>query len=396
MHDKGNTEMKAKVVGRDPRSDLALLKVEAKGPLPFVEWADSTKARTGDWVLAVGNPFGLSSSVTAGIISTIARNISAQMRNNGGNPADIVNGYIQTDAAINLGNSGGPLFDMTGKVVGVNTAILSPSGTNIGIGFAIPSEVARPVIEQLKQYGKTRRGWLGVRVQAVTEDLAEALGLDKARGALVGSVTETGPAAKAGMKPRDVIIEFNGVPIDDSRSFPSIVGATEIGKEVPVIVMRDGKNMTLKVVVGQYEAAEEAGLIPSQRIEIEAKKNTKEILGLTLRELTTQDRATIQLPAEVKGVLIMKVDPYSEAYQTKGIRAGDIIVDVDGKTVTKAEEVLSMIDELRAKKKKNAILQIRRGENVLYIALNLEDDKKKKDPEEKAPREPVDPKAKKK
>lgn len=379
LHNKEKTELKAKVVGRDPRSDLALLKVEATGPLPFVEWADSTKARTGDWVIAVGNPFGLSSSVTTGIISTITRNISAQMRSGGGGGgADIVDGYIQTDAAINLGNSGGPLFDLAGKVVGVNTAILSPSGTNIGIGFAIPAEVVKPVIDQLKQYGRTRRGWLGVRVQVVTDEIAEALAMGKARGALVGSLTENGPAAKAGLKARDVIIEFNGVAVDDSRSFPRIVGGTPIGKEVPLVVMRDGKSVTLKVTVGEYEAAEEAGLIPSQRVEQEAKKNTKEILGMTLRELTPQDRTSMQIPADLKGVLIMKVDPYSEAYQAKGLRNDDVIVDVGGHPVSKSDEVIALIEDARKKKKKHEIFQIRRGENVLYIALNVEEEKKKK------------------
>jgi serine protease Do len=381
LHDKDKTEFKAKVVGRDPRSDLALLKVESKTPLPFVEWGDSTKARTGDWVLAVGNPFGLASSVTAGIISTIARNISAQMRGNGGgggtSGADIIDSYIQTDAAINLGNSGGPLFDMNGKIVGVNTAILSPSGTNIGIGFAIPSEVAKHVIEQLKSFGKTRRGWLGVRVQVVTDEIAEALGLPKARGALVGSVTDNGPAAKGGIKPRDVITQFNGTDVKDSGSFPIIVGGTEIGKDVPVIVIRDGKNVTLTIKVGEYEAAEEAGLIPSQRIEQETKKNAKEILGLTLRELTPQDRSTLQVPNDVKAVLIAKVDPYSEAYQTKGLRNNDLIVDVGGKPVTKAEEVIALIEAARKAKKKHEIFQIRRGENVLFIALNVEEEKEK-------------------
>jgi len=379
LHDKDKTELKAKVIGRDPRSDLALIKVEAKGPLPYVEWADSTKSRTGDWVVAIGNPFGLSSSVTAGIISTIARNISPQMRNgNGSNApaADIIDSYIQTDAAINLGNSGGPLFNMHGQVVGVNTAILSPSGTNIGIGFAIPAEIAKAVIAQLKEFGRTRRGWLGVRVQVVTDEIAEALGMQKAKGALVGSVTDNGPAAAAGIKPRDVIIQFNGTDVDDSRSFPKLVGATEIGKEVPIVVMRDGKSVNLKVKIGEYEEAEEAGLIPSQRVEIEAKKNTKDILGMSLREITTQDRASMQLPAEVKGVLIMKVDPYSEAYQEKGLRAGDIIVDVGNKPVTKPEEVIAAIDEARKAKKKHEIFQIRRGENVLYIALAVTEEKK--------------------
>ncbi len=374
LHDENKTELKAKVVGRDPRSDLALLKVDAKKDLPFVKWADSTKARTGDWVVAIGNPFGLSSSVTTGIISTIARNISAQMKNSPGG-ADIVDGYIQTDAAINMGNSGGPLFNMNGEVVGVNTAILSPSGTNIGIGFAIPSEVVKPIIEQLKTYGRTRRGWLGVRVQVVTDEIAEALGMEKAQGALVGSITENGPAAKAGLKPRDVIITFNGVPVPESRSFPRIVGETEIGKEVPVVIVRDGKKMTLQVKVGEYEAAEEAGLIPSQRVEQEAKKNTKDILGMSLRDLTPQDRASMQIPADLKGVLIMKIDPYSEAYQSKGLRNGDIIVDVGGTPVSKTEEVIALVEDAKKKKKKHEIFQIRRGENVLFIALNVEEPK---------------------
>lgn len=391
LHDKDKTELKAKIIGRDPRSDLALLKVESKDPLPHVQWADSTKARTGDWVIAVGNPFGLSSSVTAGIISTIARNISPQMRQGGagssGPGADIIDSYIQTDAAINLGNSGGPLFDMTGKVVGVNTAILSPSGTNIGIGFAIPSEMAKPIIDQLKEFGRTRRGWLGVRVQEVTNDISEALGLPKPKGALVGSVTDNGPAAQAGIKPLDVIVQFNGRDVDDSRTFPKVVGGTEIGKEVPLVVIRDKKNVTLKVKIGEYEEAEDAGLIPSQRVEIESKKAAKTIIGLSLRDLTPQDRAALQLPNEVKGVLIAKVDPYSDAYQNKGLRAGDVIIDVGSKPVTKPEEVIALVEDARKAGKKFEIFQIQRGENSLFLALSLNEEKAKDSDDKDEPKD---------
>lgn len=383
LNNHENKEMKAKVIGRDPRTDLALIKVESDKPLPYVKWGDSKTARVGDWIIAIGNPFGLSSSVTSGIISTIARDISPQAR--GGAPrADIIDGYIQTDASINLGNSGGPMFNTEGQVIGINTAILSPSGTNIGIGFAIPSEVAIPVIAQLKEFGRTRRGWLGVRVQVVTDEIAEALNLGKAQGALVGSVTEEGPAAKAGLKPRDIILSFNGKTIDESRSLPRVVGETEIGTQVPITVWRDGKKLNLKVKVGEFEAAEDAGLIPSQRVHEETLKKSKDILGMTMREIIPQDRAGNQVPKDAKGVLITQVDPYSEAYEKKGLRPGDIIVDVANKPVAKPEEVIALIEEAKKKGKKVEIFQIRHGDNVLFIALNIQEDDEEKTEEPKA------------
>lgn len=366
------TELKAKVIGRDPRSDLALLKVEAKKPLPFLQWGDSRKARVGDWLIAIGNPFGLGSTVTTGIVSTIARDIQTQGRN-GGPSADIIDGYIQTDASINVGNSGGPMINIEGKVIGINTAILSPSGTNIGIGFAIPSDVAMRVIDQLKEYGRTRRGWLGVRVQFVTDEIADALGIGKPRGALVGSVSKDGPAEKSGILPRDVILSFNNVEITDSRHLPRIVGDTPIGATAPVVVWREGKEVKLNVKLGEFEEAEDAGLIPSQRVSEESKRNSKDILGMSLREITPQDRAALKLSDTDTGVLIIDVDPFSEAHE-KGLKKGDIIVDIGGKAVNSTQEVSDQVEAAKKKKKKYEIFQFRRDENVLFLALKVEKD----------------------
>ena len=239
LHD--DTNLKAKIIGRDTKTDLALLKVEAKKPLPYVKWGDSEKARVGDWVLAIGNPFGLGGTVTAGIISARKRDINS-------GPYD---SYLQTDASINRGNSGGPMFNLDGEVIGINTAIFSPSGGSIGIGFAIPSAQARTVIDQLRKYGRTRRGWLGVRIQTVTDQIAESLAMGRARGALVAGVTDNGPADKAGIKSGDVIVAFDGQDIDEMRDLPRLVAETAIDKDVKVRVIRGGKPVELSVQVGE-------------------------------------------------------------------------------------------------------------------------------------------------
>ena len=235
------TSLKAKVIGHDDRSDVALLKVESDKPLPAVPFADSDTARVGDWVLAIGNPFGLGGSVTAGIVSARGRDIHQ-------GPYD---DFIQTDAAINKGNSGGPLFNMDGQVIGINTAIYSPSGGSIGIGFSIPANMAKQVVAQLRDYGRAKRGWLGVQIQQVTPDIADGLNLHPARGAMVASVTDNGPAAKAAIHGGDVILKFNNMDVKDMHSLPRVVSETPIGQNVPVVLWRDGKEVTVQASIAE-------------------------------------------------------------------------------------------------------------------------------------------------
>ncbi len=367
-------ELKAEIIGRDSRTDLVLLKVTFKEKLPYVQWGNSDHSRIGDWVIAIGNPFGLGSTVTSGIISSTGRDISLRARQS---VASYVEGYIQTDASINVGNSGGPMFNIKGEVIGINTAILSPSGGNVGIGFAIPANLAKPVIEQLKQYGRTRRGWLGVQIQKVDKEMAESFGLSKPEGALIGSVNKDGPAAKSGLKTGDIILSFNDVPVKESRSLPRIVGESPIGKKVPVIVWRrDGKSqkynkLTLQVVVGEFEKAEDKGLIPSTTPKPSDKE--KKALGFSLKTLTPGERSRLNLEKDVQGVLIADVEPYSEAFE-KGFRRGDILIEMDNKAVNKVEDVLSMVDMARKAKKRHVLILMRRGTDLLFLTLSLEDE----------------------
>jgi serine protease Do len=274
-----NTNLKAKLVGKDTKTDVALLKVETDKPLPAVKWGNSDKARVGDWIIAIGNPFGLGGTVTAGIISARARDINS-------GPYD---DYLQTDASINRGNSGGPMFNLDGEVIGINTAIFSPSGGSIGIGFAIPSSLAHNVVDQLRQFGVTKRGWLGVRIQTVTDDIAENLGLPKAKGALVAGVTEGGPAEKGGIQPGDVITAFDGKDVPDMKRLPRIVAETPIDKEATVDVWRKGKSTRLKVKVGELkeEEADDKSGTPAPEAQ---PRETATVLGLTLSALTDQLR----------------------------------------------------------------------------------------------------------
>ena len=364
LHD--DTNLKAKIVGRDPKTDLALLKVETKKPLPAVRWGDSDEAEVGDWIIAIGNPFGLGGTVTAGIISARARVIQA-------GPYD---DFIQTDAPINRGNSGGPMFNMQGQVVGINSAIFSPTGVNIGIGFAIPSSLAKPVVEQLKKFGQTRRGWLGIRIQEVTPEIAESLGMGRARGAMVASVVEGSPADKIKLEPGDVILRFGDEEIDKVRKLSRVVAETGVGNKVSLVIWRKGKKRTLKVEIGLMEEAEMAGAekIPSE--EGAASGETATALGLSLTSLNREIRRRFNLPREVKGVVIAGVDENSEAME-KGIRQGDVIVLVgqNHEQVNSPTDVLEKVEKARKSGQKFFLLQIARGgDQLLFITLRIEKD----------------------
>lgn len=350
------TEFKAKIIGRDPRTDIALLKVESDEPLPFVNFGDSDAALVGDWVLAIGNPLGQGFSVSSGIIS--ARNRTLQ-----GSYDD----FIQTDAAINRGNSGGPLFNMNGEVIGVNTAILSPNGGSIGIGFAMSSAVVDQVVAQLKDFGETRRGWLGVRIQNVDADMAEALGLEAAKGALITDVPE-GPAAKAGLRSGDVVVEYNGEPVDDTRELVRLVADTKVGKTVDIQVFRDGAMETLQVEIGLLEeptlaAAESSDGAPAAPAE-------ETVLGLSLMPITDEQRQAFGLPPEAEGLVVTGVAEGSDAFD-KGMREGDVITEVGQSAVTSAREMRERIKSAEEAGRNSILLQVRRDGAPRFVALNL-------------------------
>ncbi|MEQ9039376.1 MAG: DegQ family serine endoprotease [Silicimonas sp.] len=349
-------ELEAELVGTDPNTDLALLKVESDEPLKFVSWGDSETARVGDWVMAMGNPLGQGFSVSAGIVSARGRALSGQYDD-----------YIQTDAAINRGNSGGPLFNLNGEVIGVNTAILSPNGGSIGIGFAMSSRVAENVIKQLRDFGETRRGWLGVRIQDVTDDLAEGLGLSEVRGALVTDVPE-GPALEAGMEAGDVILSFDGVEVDDTRGLVRQVANTEVGKEVRVMVFRDGKTETLRITLGRREDAERP--IPASVNSTDPV--TSEVLGLTVSNMTDELREQLGLGEDADGLVVAEVAEDSEAYE-KGLRAGDIITEAGQEKVSSVADLEGRIDEAREAGRKSLLLLVRREGDPRFVALSLED-----------------------
>jgi serine protease Do len=349
-------KLSAKVVGTDPKTDIALLKVEPRKPLPFVRFGDSDTARVGDWVLAMGNPLGQGFSLSAGIVSARNRALSGTYDD-----------YIQTDAAINRGNSGGPLFNMAGDVVGVNTAILSPTGGSIGIGFSMASNVVKRVVDQLKEFGETRRGWLGVRIQDVTDDVAEAMGLEKVAGALVTDVPE-GPAAEAGMQAGDVILSFDGREVEDTRALVRQVGNTAVGKTVRVVVYRDGKTRTLKVTLGRREVAE--GAIPVAQPGAPEGPQEKIMMGLTMQPLDDELRAQLDLGADATGLVVTDVDELSEAYE-KGLRAGDVITEAGQRKVTSIPDLEARIAEAREAGRKSLLLLVRRAGEPRFVALNI-------------------------
>lgn len=359
-----DTRRKAEVLGRDSKTDLAVLQLKQEpgdGELLFVKFGDSDKSRVGDWVMAIGNPFGLGGSVTAGIISARSRNINA-------GPYD---DFIQTDASINRGNSGGPLFNMDGEVIGVNTAIFSPSGGSVGIGFSIASNLAKPVIEQLREYGKTRRGWLGVRIQPVTDEIAESLALDEPRGALVASVFEPGPAAEAGFEAGDVILKFDGKEVPIVRALPRIVAETDVGKAVTVEVWRKGKMVTLSVMIGELKEDEVAALAAGDTGG-ESPPVSVTALGMTLSTMNNDLREKFGIGGEVKGVVITDVDDESAAAE-KGIRAGDIIVEVAQEEVTSPNQVVDKVKQAKESNRKSVLLLVQRSDDLRFVALRLEE-----------------------
>lgn len=362
FHDDETIE--AKIIGRDEKTDLAVLQVNTDKKLTAVKFGDSAKMRVGDWIVAIGNPFGLGGTVTAGIISARQRDIQS-------GPYD---DYIQTDASINRGNSGGPMFDLNGRVIGINTAIFSPSGGSVGIGFAIPSALAKPVIDQIIKYGRTRRGWLGVRIQQVTDEIAESLGLDKARGALVASVTEDGPAEKAGIETGDIILKFNGKDVEEMRSLPRLVAETDINSKAKLTYWRDGKEKTTSVTVGELEKAEEDGLLESSP-KSEATGKEVEKLGLSVKSIAPEDRQNFAIPASVKGLLINRILPASEAAE-KGLMEGDVIVEVNQQKISAAQDLIDIIEKAEKAGRSSVLLLINSEGDVRFVALKLEEMKK--------------------
>jgi len=357
-----NTSLRAELLGTDPRTDLAVLRVRHSAPLPFVPWGNSDTAEVGDWVLAIGNPFGLGGTVTAGIVSARGRDIRQ-------GPFD---DFIQTDAAINRGNSGGPLFNLQGQVVGINTAIYSPSGGSIGIGFSIPSNLARGVAQQLAEGGRVRRGWLGVNIQQVTDEIAESLGLRGAvRGALVARAQEGAPAAIAGMRNGDVVLRFNNQEVRDMRSLPRIVAETPVGTRVPVVVWRDGQEQTLTVTLGELPPEQQLAAANPQAPGPQSGLPT-EIAGLGMRvaAITPELRERLRLRPDQRGVAVVDVAPNSAAAERE-LRPGDVILEVQQERVNTPQELNERVERLRRQGRGTALFLVESQNGQRFVPLRL-------------------------
>jgi serine protease Do len=365
------TEYKARIVGRDSAADLAVLKIDAPKPLPFVQFGDSTHTRVGDWVIAIGNPFALGGSVTAGIVSAIHRAIGA----NGA-----YDRYIQTDAAINSGNSGGPMFDMAGNVVGINTAIYSPSGGNVGIGFAIPAEEAKPVVDVLMKGGRVKRGYLGIQIQPITDDIASALGLPKNHGEIVARVEPGYPAAKAGLQQGDVVVKVNNVEVTPDNTLSYIVSNLPIGSRIPIEVIRHNQHLTLTAVIAERPpeaqlsnqlnggGGDEDDNSPAAQAQ---SKATTSALGLGLQAINPRIAQQLGIPATVKGLVIASVDSSSDA-ASNGLKRGDVILSINQTPVTTVAAAAGVIAQAQKEGRDTVLLLVQRGTQPgLYIGVKL-------------------------
>ena len=375
------TEYEATVVGRDALADIAVLKINPRGPLPFVRFGDSTRARVGDWVVAIGNPFGLGGTVTAGIISAVHRNINSGLYDR----------YIQTDASINSGNSGGPMFDIQGNVIGINTALISPTGGNVGIGFAIPAEQIAPVVEQLRRGQRVQRGYIGVGLQTIDESLASALNIERNRGELIRSVTPGGPADRAGIRQGDVVVSVAGQPVTPDATLAYLVSRQAIGARIPMEVIRNGQRSTVNVAVAARPSDEELNRINGIGNDNDGDSNdggdaggkpvdtqsagqraTQSALGLALEALTPALRQQLRISdANIRGLVVGTVDPNSDAGQ-KGVQAGDVIVSIDNNAVPTPEAAAAAIASARAARRGTVLLLIKRGNNPpAYVGVEL-------------------------
>jgi serine protease Do len=356
------SKFKAELVGVDKKTDLAVLKFKPAKPLVAVKFGDSDKLRLGEWVIAIGNPFSLGGTVTAGIVSARNRDINS-------GPYD---SYIQTDAAINRGNSGGPLFNLDGEVIGVNTLIISPSGGSIGIGFAVPSKTVAGVVDQLRQFGELRRGWLGVRIQQVTDEIAESLNIKPARGALIAGVDDKGPAKPAGIEPGDVVVTFDGKDIKEPKDLSRVVADTAVGKEVDVVIIRKGAEETRKVTLGRLEDGDKAVQASAKSQPEPEKPVTQKALGLDLATLSKDLRGRYKIKDSVKGVIITSVDGTSDAAE-KRLSAGDVIVEVAQEAVSNAADVKKRVDQLKKDGKKSVLLLVSNADGELrFVALSVQ------------------------
>ncbi len=358
-----NTTLKAELIGRDETGDIALLKVKSDKPLPTVEFGDSNASRVGDWVLAIGNPFGLGGTVTAGIVSARSRDIRQ-------GPYD---DFIQTDAAINRGNSGGPLFNMDGKVIGINTAIFSPSGGSIGIGFSIPSNMAKTIVMQLKDFGHPRRGWLGVRIQQVTPELADSVGLKDTSGAMVAGVTDGGPAEKSKIRGGDIILKFDGQDVKDMHALPRIVAETDVGKQVKVVLWRDGKEVAIDAVLDEKPSDEKlASTDTGKRTPDQRASPSRDLTGLGMKvaPMTPDLKERFQIAPTQKGVVITDVTEGGVAAE-RGLKPGDVIVEVQQAEVTSPEDVMKKVETQRTQDRKSVLMLIQGQDGVRYVPLPL-------------------------